>query len=390
MLLPNSPEIGPRTVAAAARKGTILDTIRPKDVQKQTIASVSLPGVNIAAAAEITPVELSFRVPSDITLRAKAWGKPPVEGKEMGGKRCILAIHGWLDNANSFDLAAPLLAAKGAYVVCLDLAGHGLSDHRQAHGGYYIWDMMDDILGVVDELNWPTFSLLGHSTGGHIAAFFTGTYPARVQRLIMLESIGTAIQFQGDPPAEMAAFIHRRREINKWGNSTRVYDSFEDAARARMNGFTKVNLEAARLLCERGLEPVVDDLPATPASSSSSSSTSPSAPQPHRRHPPIQGELRYIWRTDPRLTLWAFLHTPEALLLRFFKAIICPVAVIAAEGSTIWDLESSRFKARLDSFRHLTKVVVPGGHHMHMERECVGEVVKAMGEFLELEGSETA
>ena len=68
--------------------------------------------------------EIRVRVAPKLTLRGKCWG--PADG------RPVLALHGWLDNASSFDLVAPALAARGFRVVALDLAGHGLSDHRPA------------------------------------------------------------------------------------------------------------------------------------------------------------------------------------------------------------------------------------------------------------------
>ncbi|KNC99330.1 uncharacterized protein SPPG_05578 [Spizellomyces punctatus DAOM BR117] len=325
---------------------------------------IELPTARVRSANErVRCEERSFVVPSEVTLRAKIWGTPM--DNEKGGPRCILALHGWLDNASSFDILAPMLAESGAYVVCLDLAGHGLSDHRQPQGGYYLWDMIDDILGVVDDLEWETFTLIGHSTGGHIGAAFAATFTSRVQRLVMVESIGTAIQFKDTEPREMAAFIRRRREMNKWGKATRVYDSFEDAARARTRGFTKVSLEAARLLCERGLEPV---LPRADSGSSSSCV--------------IEGELRYVWRTDPRLTLWAYLHCAESAIHQFFSAIECPVFVMIGEKSGLFNFETPKYVTRLQAFKHLSTAVVPGGHHLHLEQEFVGRVFERIVGFL--------
>lgn len=39
----------------------------------------------------------------------------------------ILALHGWLDNAASFERLAPML--DGCFVVAPDLIGHGRSGH---------------------------------------------------------------------------------------------------------------------------------------------------------------------------------------------------------------------------------------------------------------------
>lgn len=124
-----------------------------------------------------------------------------------------------------------------------------------------------------------------------------------------------------------------------------------------------MGLEAARLLCERGLEPVF------PKAEKEGSGV-------------IGGELRYVWRTDPRLTLWAYLHCNESTIRAFFREIRCPVLVVIGEKSGLFNLEVPKFKERLENLKNGRTVLVPGGHHLHLEREFVGGVLRECTGFL--------
>jgi len=90
----------------------------------------------------------------------------------------VLATHGWLDNASTFDLLAPRL--EGCEVVALDLAGHGLSGSRSPDAAYNIWEDVGDLLAVCEQLGWARCNLLGHSRGAAIAMLFAGAFPEHV------------------------------------------------------------------------------------------------------------------------------------------------------------------------------------------------------------------
>ncbi|XP_058876999.1 serine hydrolase-like protein isoform X2 [Acipenser ruthenus] len=103
--------------------------------------------------------ELRFPVPWG-HIAAKSWG--PREG------RPVLCLHGWLDNANSFDRLIPLLPQE-CRCLAIDFPGHGLSSHRSPGAHYSFPAYVNDVLRVAKALEWKTFSILGHSMGGNVA-----------------------------------------------------------------------------------------------------------------------------------------------------------------------------------------------------------------------------
>lgn len=115
-----------------------------------------------------------------LRFAAKRWGDP--------NGLPVLALHGWLDNAASFDQLAPCLPQL--QLVAIDLAGHGHSEHRPSGVKYHYVDYIDDVMAVADALGWERFALLGHSLGAGIACVVAGSFPERITHLMLLEGIG--------------------------------------------------------------------------------------------------------------------------------------------------------------------------------------------------------
>ena len=113
-------------------------------------------------------------------IAARVWG--PADGRR------ILALHGWLDNAASFDRLAPLL--EGARIVAVDLPGHGLSEHAPKGCSYHFFDWPADVLAITKALGWFEFDLMGHSMGAGIASLTPALAGGSVKRLILIEGIG--------------------------------------------------------------------------------------------------------------------------------------------------------------------------------------------------------
>ncbi|NWT15233.1 SEHL2 protein, partial [Vireo altiloquus] len=154
--------------------------------------------------------ELKFPVPWG-HVAAKAWG--PSEGHP------VLCLHGWLDNANTFDKLIPLLP-RGCYYVAMDFSGHGLSSHRPAGCPYHFLDYVTDVRRVAAALQWRRFTLMGHSMGKHhsvlnfsfsycfISPQFCFLYPEMVDKLILLESLGFLLA-----PEDTEAWLESKRRV---------------------------------------------------------------------------------------------------------------------------------------------------------------------------------
>jgi pimeloyl-ACP methyl ester carboxylesterase len=95
-------------------------------------------------------------------------------GKEISP---IICIHGWLDNACSFDPLLPLIMRPNMTAVAVDLPGHGFSSH--VHTSHYdsVMDGFNTINRVIRHFGWKKVTLLGHSLGSVISYIYTGVFP---------------------------------------------------------------------------------------------------------------------------------------------------------------------------------------------------------------------
>ena len=112
-----------------------------------------------------------------LTLTAKEWGR--------SGSIPVIALHGWLDNAATFDRMLPFM--ENLHVIALDLAGHGRSSHRSIDSSYDIWIDIGEVMSVADHMGWDRFALLGHSRGAIISGLIAGTFPERISHAVLID-----------------------------------------------------------------------------------------------------------------------------------------------------------------------------------------------------------
>ena len=254
-----------------------------------------------------------------ITIRGLAFGDP--------SKPLMLALHGWLDNAATF---IPLSAyLKDYYIVAIDFAGHGKSDHRSKDAHYHLVDFVYDVHELVESQNWNDFILLGHSMGGIIGSMYTSCFPEKVSKYITIESLGPITKDSESSPKQLRESIESRLQ---GAASEGKHPSIKERvvrARAIAGGFSDA---CASLLVERNLQY-------------------------------IDGDLQFT--TDRRLRTFSSLRMTESQVKAFLQAITCPTIVIIADNG--YEMMKKNAELRLTWISNAKLVNSPGSHHPHLD-----------------------
>ncbi|XP_047642034.1 serine hydrolase-like protein 2 isoform X4 [Phacochoerus africanus] len=157
--------------------------------------------------------ELKLAVPWG-HIAAKIWG--PQQGSP------VLCLHGWLDNANSFDRLIPLLPKA---------------------------------------LKWNRFSLLGHSFGGTVGGMFSCIFPEMVDKLILLDS--SPFVLDTNEVENMLSYKRRAIEhtlqVEASNKPSRVV-SPQEMLQGLLKNNSHVGEECGALLLQRGTTPVAAGL----------------------------------------------------------------------------------------------------------------------------------
>ncbi|MEV0173064.1 alpha/beta fold hydrolase [Streptomyces sp. NPDC050803] len=114
------------------------------------------------------------------------------EGPHDGGVPLVF-VHGWTANRHRWDHQLAHFAGQRR-VVRLDLRGHGESTGA---GVRTIEELARDVLALLDHLKIERCVLIGHSMGGMIAQTITLAHPDRVERLVLVNSIGRMAYSRG-------------------------------------------------------------------------------------------------------------------------------------------------------------------------------------------------
>lgn len=276
------------------------------------------------------PVELSWQV-NGLSLAGLRWGDedlPPV-----------LALHGWLDNAESFSALAPLL--EHHCVVAPDLTGHGRSSRRSQDATYHIWDDLPELLGIVAQLGWSKFALLGHSRGAIISSILASAVSARVHHLVLLDGVLPAAVPEAEFSQQLGRFLEQKPTL--LNRASKTYPDLESAIAIRAAKGLSTN--SATALSRRGLD---------------------------------ESDEGYRWNSDPRLQGASAVKLTEGQNRAIMRGLTMPTLLLQPRDGMIQH-SGGRLDEVVTNMPSLRIEEVSGGHHFHMDTavESLAECISA-------------
>jgi pimeloyl-ACP methyl ester carboxylesterase len=255
----------------------------------------------------------------------------------------LVLIHGGGDHCRSWDALARALQPD-FHVIAPDLRGHG--DSEWAKGGSYpLSEYVYDLTRLVQVIDTPRVSLIGHSMGGMVSLIYTGAFPERVSSLVVLDGV-TVLPGAGRAPP------HER--IAKWvdqldkrhDRAPRRYPSLEAAATQMQAHNKRLSRDLALHLATHGTRQNADGT--------------------------------YSWKFDPYQRaaapqrLWPEDH------VALWARIACPTLLINAAESF---LGGSRAAGLAQHFPNARIETVPDAGHW-LQHDKPGEVLALIQNFL--------
>jgi pimeloyl-ACP methyl ester carboxylesterase len=259
-------------------------------------------------------------------------------GDEQGP--LLLCLHGWLDNAASFQPVMPYLS--NYHVIAIDWPGHGLSDHRGADAHYYFLDWVYDMISLFRSQQWQAIDILGHSMGGMVASAFSAAFPEHVKSLTLIDCIGVLTSDEATTTKQLRKGLLSRLTRD---NKTKKYHTNLNSAVAARVLVSDLSTDNARLIVKRGIE---------------------------------QTKAGFIWRADIRLRSTSPYRFTLAQAEQLVADINTPVQLLY--GSKGMEMVTKGLKCFGPLFKNLQVHELSGGHHVHMEQ--AEQAAKLINDFI--------
>jgi haloacetate dehalogenase len=176
-----------RSIEVAMERRTFLGTltgVSPGGALSGSAPQLTLSQIDTQAGSNVTgqiPFETSEVKVSGNTIFVRRYGKGPA----------ILMVHGFPRTSLMWRFLAPKLA-KNHTVICVDLRAYGRSgipESADDHFPYSKRAMADELVEVMNQLGFATFTLIGHDRGGRVSYRLALDHPNAVERLAVFDVI---------------------------------------------------------------------------------------------------------------------------------------------------------------------------------------------------------
>lgn len=282
--------------------------------------------------------EFELSVPWGGHIACKWWGSKNI--------RPIVCLHGWQDNAGSFDRLIPYLPNHLSYLV-IEFPGHGFSSPIP-HGMIYTYaTFLYVLLFVINEFKWRKVSILAHSMGATIAYMFASSFPYRCDMIVSLDIITPGLT-KNFPVAYLSSdlcklYVADTRNQENGEPPSYTYETLIQKM-FTSNNFP-MDLESIPFLLYRGVK------------------QSKSDPD------------KYYFSRDSRLRQYAML-VPIDVYEDVAKPIVSPFCFIKARHSFVHESQYSRIYENLSHNPNFELHRVDGGHHVHLDNPTnVSEII---------------
>ncbi|KAI5646616.1 alpha/beta hydrolase fold domain-containing protein [Phthorimaea operculella] len=284
------------------------------------------------------------------------WGH--VAGRWWGprDKQPIIALHGWQDNAGTWDKLIPLLPINIS-VLAIDLPGHGLSSPFPKGMQYYIfWDNITLVRRIVKHFKWEKITLMGHSLGGAVSFMYAASFPDQVEAIIQVDIASPAVREPADMVKQTGWAIDKVIEYENLPEHKIPCYEYEEMIDIVVDAYKgSISRENCKILMKRGMMPA----------------------------PAHVNKNGYYFRRDPKLKVSGLAMMSKETALEYASKIRCKVLNLRALPGMKWE----RLDYYLDVIEQMKKtadvkyVEVQGTHHVQLESpENIAEVIE---EFLE-------
>ncbi|CAG0880864.1 unnamed protein product [Darwinula stevensoni] len=269
------------------------------------------------------------------------WGQ--IAGKGWGSEngRPILALHGWLENAGSFDTLVPLIP-DSYHVVAVDMPGNGLSSHYPPGMTYSFAEGPLHIRRILEYLGWSSCTFMGHSGGGAMSMLFAAMFPKMVEGIIvfdLVKPVSTPLD-RIVSRAQQHVEEHLRFENDLANRVPPLYTEEEAVNRLIEAVDNSLTAESAKILLKRGAR---------------------------KMH--YGDKEGYVYTRDLRHRFPSAIGTVADQHRKFLERIKCPFLLVKGstgpkyEGSLVHEETLAFYRQNNPHFRY---VEVEGSHHVHL------------------------